>query len=332
MVILDEIWRPIVGGILLSLASSTNLYLKGRITGFSGIFFGMITLKDYIWKLSFISGVLWISNLFYAFSPSEKNFFDSHENFMSDLSLIGFSISGFLVGVGTKLANGCTSGHGLCGLARLSRRSIVAVLVFLSFAIFSCTLRSNYPFLDSPDLLENSIYLDKEVFHYILTLLFTILLIVLLFKSYSQKDFVTFLDVLINFITGSLMGLGLIISGMNKRTKVRDFLNINAKTWDPTLMILLGVGVGLNLVFYFLVIKKMDKPILDDKMGIPTNTKIDLPLVIGSAIFGIGWGWSGICPGPALVNVFIYIPHVLLFSFCMAIGQVVINSASVLWT
>ncbi len=117
---------------LLAFASSMNLLLKGRITGFSGIFLGTITLNGFIWKISIINGILWISHLFYAFS-SDRSFYDSHLEYLSDLCFGGFCLCGFLVGAGTILANGCKSGHRLCGLARLSPRSIVSVVVFLIF-------------------------------------------------------------------------------------------------------------------------------------------------------------------------------------------------------
>ena len=329
MVEIHNLWRPIVGGVILAVASSLNLILKGRVTGFSGIIYGAFTLNDYLWRITFILGIFITSNLFYALS-NDQSYFDSHNAYLSDLSLMGFFISGLFVGVGTKLSNGCTSGHGLCGLARLSPRSILAVVTFLSFAIASCTFRSNYPFFNTPDLLDFSKSLDIKILNLILSGLFTVLLIFLLIKFYRKNELIAFYDVLISFIIGSLMALGLIISGMNKRTKVRDFLNLNIKTWDPTLLILLGVAVSLNMLIYFYLIKRRENPILGIKFGIPSFSNIDLSLIMGSAIFGIGWGWSGICPGPALVDLFIYFPHVILFLFAMTIGQFSVTY-SIVW-
>jgi uncharacterized membrane protein YedE/YeeE len=319
MVYFDYYWRPFVGGTLIALATTANLYLKGRITGFSGIFYGVITGADFIWKISFLLGIWWISSLFYAFV--DKSFWDRHESFEGDLSIPGFLVSGFLVGLGTKLANGCTSGHGVCGLPRFSIRSWVAVGCFLSFAIGACILRSNVPFLDSPNLVVESTDASSDLLYYIIFGVVSASIIILIIFFYCKKDHNEITDIFVSFLVGAVMGLGLILSGMNRRSKVKGFLDMSSSNWDPTLLIVLGMSVGINLVTFNLILNNDVKPIFAEKMEVPTNKTIDFQLVAGSILFGIGWGWSGICPGPAMVCFFVYMPHIIFFLICVAIGQ-----------
>ena len=92
------------------------------------------------------------------------------------------------------------------------------------------------------------------------------------------------------FISGSIFGVGLIISGMSNPQKVLSFLDIFGN-WDPSLMFVMIGAISITAI-YFIIIKKKS-----------TKLSIDKKLVVGSSIFGIGWGLVGICPGPAIVVV-----------------------------
>lgn len=103
-------------------------------------------IEDLPEKLSIIAGMITISGIFFdifGYNTTPHNFtpFGSQDKIAGQTSYIGFGLAGLLVGFGTKLSNGCTSGHGLCGLSRLSIRSFVAVCVFLCTAIGISTLR-----------------------------------------------------------------------------------------------------------------------------------------------------------------------------------------------
>ncbi|MBE7734568.1 YeeE/YedE family protein [Devosia faecipullorum] len=103
--------------------------------------------------------------------------------------------------------------------------------------------------------------------------------------------------VLAGFI-GLIFGTGIALSGMANPAKVLNFFDI-AGAWDPSLLLVMGAALVVTAIGYFFVLKR-DKPVLEAKFHLPTSRKIDLPLVAGSAIFGIGWGISGFCPGGAI--------------------------------
>ncbi|HCG5915333.1 TPA: YeeE/YedE family protein [Vibrio parahaemolyticus] len=122
-------WESLFGGILLGISATILLLVNGKIAGISGIMNGIMSPKkgDYSWRLLFAVGMIaggLISVLMLgAAVPSTAN-----------LSLGMVIAAGLLVGIGTRLGNGCTSGHGICGMGRLSKRSIVATCVFMAVA------------------------------------------------------------------------------------------------------------------------------------------------------------------------------------------------------
>ncbi|MBE8222060.1 MAG: YeeE/YedE family protein [Bdellovibrionales bacterium] len=111
-----------------------------------------------------------------------------------------------------------------------------------------------------------------------------------------------FIHNLIAINLGMIFAGGLVISGMTQPKKIIDFLDITG-SWNPALLLVMLGAIGVYMPVYYFVIKKKEKPLLEEKFFIPTNGKVDKKLIFGSAIFGIGWGASGLCPGPALTSL-----------------------------
>ncbi len=100
-------------------------------------------------------------------------------------------------------------------------------------------------------------------------------------------------------IAGVVFGAGLVISSMIDPSKVLAFLDVTGD-WDPSLVLVLGAAVVVNFVGYRLVLRRT-APLFGDRFALPTSTDLDPRLIGGSALFGIGWGLAGYCPGPAIV-------------------------------
>ena len=117
----------------------------------------------------------------------------------------------------------------------------------------------------------------------------------------------------IALVLGALFGGGLYLAGMTNPSKIINFLDI-AGTWDPSLIFVMGGGIPVAAIGYS-ILKKREKPLVFDDIQVPIHDVIDRPLVIGSVMFGIGWGVSGLCPGPAFASVLkeptIIIPYVI---------------------
>lgn len=125
---------------------------------------------------------------------------------------------------------------------------------------------------------------------------------------------------LASFLCGLIFGLGLLISGMTQPAKVLGFLDILGR-WDPTLAFVMAAALVVSGIGFALV-RRGKQPVLATQYLWPTRTDIDWPLVIGSMLFGIGWGLVGLCPGPALVNLASLMPSVTVFVLTMAFGMI----------
>ena len=121
------------------------------------------------------------------------------------------------------------------------------------------------------------------------------------------------------FIVGLLFGLGLMLSGMTDPGKVIGFLDLFG-AWDPSLALVMG-GAILVGFFAFTVAKKRSTTFIGGVLRFPTNMDIDKKLVVGSVLFGAGWGLAGFCPGPAMVSMADGQPKALVFVLAMLVGM-----------
>ena len=118
-------WSALIGGMLIGLAAAMFALLNGRIAGISGVLGGLLkpTRGDIGWRVAFIGGLISASLVYGLFATLPA--------VQIDASYVALVVAGLLVGVGTRYGAGCTSGHGVCGLSRLSPRSLVATLAFM---------------------------------------------------------------------------------------------------------------------------------------------------------------------------------------------------------
>ena len=129
-------WDALLGGMLLGISASVLLLFNGRIAGISGIVSGVLKPSEgeFSWRLLFVVGMVTSGLLapLLGFALPET---------LPVSSFFWVAVAGLLVGIGTKVGNGCTSGHGICGMGRLSKRSIVATCVFMAVAIATVFVR-----------------------------------------------------------------------------------------------------------------------------------------------------------------------------------------------
>jgi len=119
-------WASLAGGALIGLAAAMFLLVNGRIAGISGILGGLLVPSkgDIAWRVAFLAGML--------IAPTAWLLFTALPEARIDASYPMLVVAGLLVGVGTRYGSGCTSGHGVCGLSRLSMRSLIATLSFMA--------------------------------------------------------------------------------------------------------------------------------------------------------------------------------------------------------
>ena len=120
-------------------------------------------------------------------------------------------------------------------------------------------------------------------------------------------------------VSGLLFGVGLALSGMMDPERVLGFLDV-AGAWDPSLAFVLAGAVGVSALGYAIK-ARMAQPALAPRFEVPTNLRPDALLVAGSALFGVGWGLAGFCPGPALAGLALGLPQIAVFVGAMLVGM-----------
>lgn len=124
---------------------------------------------------------------------------------------------------------------------------------------------------------------------------------------------------LVNLVLGLLFGAGLVVSGMADPAKILNFLDLFG-TWDPSLIFVMGGAVVVAFVGFRLVLRR-DAPIAGKTFHLPTRKDIDARVIVGPAIFGVGWGLGGFCPGPALTAIGLGTTGALAFVPSMIAGM-----------
>ncbi|MGA7965159.1 MAG: DUF6691 family protein [Gammaproteobacteria bacterium] len=125
----------------------------------------------------------------------------------------------------------------------------------------------------------------------------------------------------ISLLSGLLFGFGLALAQMTNPAKIIDFLDFSG-TWDPTLALVMGGAVLVTLVSFRFILRR-PHPLLGGGFQLPTRSDIDIPLIAGAAIFGIGWGLGGLCPGPGIAAIAQGIWEPVVFTLGLAGGMLV---------
>ena len=129
--------------------------------------------------------------------------------------------------------------------------------------------------------------------------------------------------ILLQFAVGLTFGLGLLLSGMSDPAKVLNFLDLGgiaSGTWDPSLAFVMAGAVAVTFVGFRLVLGR-PHPVFADRFHMPTRRELDIRIVVGPAIFGVGWGLAGFCPGPALTALGFGTHAAVIFVVAMFAGM-----------
>jgi uncharacterized protein len=130
-------------------------------------------------------------------------------------------------------------------------------------------------------------------------------------------------NILPGLVVGLIFGAGLALSDMVNPARVQAFLDV-AGAWDPTLAFVMGAAILPSAVAY-LIRRRMDHPLLESRFSVPESRTLDRPLLTGAALFGIGWGLVGFCPGPALAGLVLGAWQPWLFVAAMLAGMALHN-------
>lgn len=281
----------LLGGALIGASAGLLLTTNGDIMGISGIFRSSVLHPGNRWKTAFVSAFLLTAQLYRRDAPTTAT---------ASPTNIALVVGGACVGLGTQLGNGCTSGHGICGLARYSVRSLAAVLTFCGVGAAVASTIANTGSLQqvlrtTEPMLVNNLWGAAMVGVSVVMLLMT-----------KQQSSVEGKKTVAALASGAVSSVGMSISGMSQVGKVLGFLEVSrlfgpegGESWDPTLTMVMASGVVVSWLCYQL---RPESPACAPEYSVPSNTVIDNSLIMGATLFGVGWAIAGLCPGPALWN------------------------------
>ncbi|GBG65392.1 hypothetical protein CBR_g50753 [Chara braunii] len=280
------------GGFLIAVVIYYMLVLNGRATSVGNMLASVVSLEeDMSWKSLFVGGML------IAGALSAWNGVVSVESFKSGSAWV-YLISGFLIGFGSRAGSGCTTGHAISGVARLSRRSgIATVIIWLSGSLTATIFhRGN---LEKVPVVWPS-------FGRVLLLTLLLIAAIAAFEGLRLAHTRGMIEEERAFnvtavIGGVVFALGLTVAGLSQQSKILGFLDWRGY-WDATLLVALIAAVLPSLISYQISIQPMRAPLFTEELLLPMKTEEDLPLIVGSVIFGVGWGYLGLSPASAVVN------------------------------
>lgn len=321
-----DISGGIIGGLLIGIASSTLLFLTGKVTGISGIAHTLATARNsadlFGWRAAYVAGLLVAGALVSAFRP------ESFGNASTVRPYVAVA-AGIIVGFGTRLGSGCTSGHGVCGVPRFSPRSIAAVLTFMATGAVTAS------FVRQPQYHDLFFQAKSASFPFIPAWVPTAVVLAACYVVFQRNGWLrrvlhmppvpsssfAILDsageFAAAFACALAFGVALGLSGMTNPERVQGFLDFaGSNGWDYTLMLVMGAAVAFNALAFSWMRKGGRVPLFTRYGSDPQplakslvmgaeggNMLLDWRLFVGSALFGIGWGLAGVCPGPSIVGL-----------------------------
>ena len=293
-----------LGGLFIGAACGAYMILVGRIAGNSGVMKALVLGPREPTKIAFLGGLMGGGALMKTLLPGA---FEA-----ARAPSLAIALSGLAVGLGVALGNGCTSGHGLCGLSRFSLRSLAAVPTFMGVAIVAATVTTYNGTIGSPLPItptpQPTIDLAAKL---------AASLAVAVLPAFALKG--TLKETYAGLWVGTCFAVGLSVGGM-----VRPSVVINALApvrFDATLWILFMTALATTFGLYRVA----------SAVGVsgasclaPGSSQgaIDAKLLTGAALFGLGWGTGGVCPGPQLVSLAAEptAPGLLLMLAAVAVG------------
>lgn len=291
----------LAGGATLGAAAAAKLALTGRVTGISGIVGGAAAGSHEPWRVASIAGLAAGALTLSLTTPS------AFQALPASYTLTRAALAVTAVGAGSALARGCTSGHGVCGLARGSGRSAAATVTFMATAAVSARVTGVFEAVGLSSAASGkatAVAADPTALTLGVATLAALAVgaAVAAAKRASSPPTHT-LDALAETATSAAFAIGLGVSGMLTPVRVAGFFgpaSVSGFFWDPSLALVMGAALALAAPA-FAWARDTRRALLGGALDLPKSTTIDARLLVGAALFGVGWGGGAVCPGPGAV-------------------------------
>jgi uncharacterized membrane protein YedE/YeeE len=345
--------EALVGGLVLGVATVGKLALTGRVLGVSGAVRGLARGDWSGWRVAFVAGLAIGGAVAAGVAPGSAAFWPPLP--AESFTLARAAVGGLLVGFGSALGSGCTSGHGICGLGRLSGRSLAAVLTFMATGAAVARLSDAAAAAGVAVSVPAALAWPDAVGANQGALLLSVVVMVTMGLVRAATSLVASsgmppplsaalasaasssprapaaaaaaaapdgrpLALVSELLLGALFSFGLCYAGMTRPGKVLAFLSPGLPCWDPSLALVMGGALAVSVPGFGGIVRRgaLPEPLCPGlRWSLPTAAGVDAKLVLGAALFGAGWGLTGMCPGPAIVAL-AAAPSALGAAFCGA--------------
>ncbi|GME70721.1 unnamed protein product [Ambrosiozyma monospora] len=318
--------ESLVGALLIQFSVTSYMLLQGQVIGFSNLIYNMAFAPS-IHSTSIVLGIYLSTQFIARYMMQMLPVFalikaqDSANPWLTSGTMENYVLSGGLVGFGTCLGCGCTSGHFIAGLSRLRWRSFMAVGCFVLSGVAVVSVLNNGITCAGGNLPcyaydpgFHVVKYNKDVLLPLLGVAFVhsylwLPVVSKLVKRVGNPWLTKAQQFYVGVSSGFLFGCGLMVSGMTDYYKVLGFLSmLRLEKFDPSLMIIAVFVIIPNYFIWkkFIPQSKLEcsvkKPVLAESYQLNFSDRTPLKFIIGNLIFGLGWGLAGICPGPGLIG------------------------------
>eukprot|EP00884_Botryococcus_braunii_P004246 jgi/Botrbrau1/13822/Bobra.0056s0064.1 len=296
--------QGLLGGVAIGTVAAATVLINGRVMGLSGVLRGAFRREFHRGKGAFLGGLVGGASILRVVAPR------AFDVLPPTFTVFRGLLAGLFVGIGTSMGNGCTSGHGICGLSRLSIRSLAFTMTFMVSGALAAVLSQTGKALGialKPTSLElPNAALMKAGLGLVVGAAGSLSLLGWA-ASRASPNLKKGMGVAADALSGLFFALGVGFAGMTRPTKVAAFLEVTSPFWDPTLAFVMGGALMVALPAFQYVLRsctaKGESPVCAADFQVPTSSTIDARLLTGGVLFGVGWGLGGICPGPAIVDL-----------------------------
>eukprot|EP00892_Ulva_mutabilis_P004344 jgi/Ulvmu1/2281/UM013_0128.1 len=304
----------LMGGACIGMLSSGKTLITGRILGISGAIKGLFGGDTSSWRALFLGGLLAGGGLVAWLMPGSIDVLPATFTFTRAIA------AGLMVGAGAALGNGCTSGHGIAGNARLSLRSFVYTCVFFAAGIAVSIAAQTPDALGVARVQPPYAGLTSMQLTHGLGLVAAAATTTAVAGIAAKRTKSTLPSLAYEFTAGLLFALALGFSQMTRPTVVSTALAFFQPYWNWTLFFVMGGALAVAVPAFQLVILRRERALSGAAIGCPPSSAIDAQLLAGAVLFGSGWGLGGFCPGPALVSLGSPQPQSAALNAAMLVG------------